>query len=146
VRARQSHFPLGTEAASSATGVSNRKILILDDDPAVAGLYALALENAGHEVIVCTGFEEARDYVKDELPAGLLTDVRVGEYNGLQLAILFRSLSPSAPLLVVSGHEDSVIRKEVEQIGAAFLLKPVAMSELARFFESEAPGSSGRTQ
>jgi len=31
---------------------------------------------------------------------------------------LFRSLSPTAPVLVVSGHEDPVIRKEVAQIGA----------------------------
>lgn len=118
--------------------MGNRKILILDDEPTVAGLYALALEGLGHEAIVCTGFEEARAYIKEHVTDGLLTDVRVGEYNGLQLALLFRSLFPTAPVLVVSGHEDAVIRKEVAQIGATFLLKPVAMDDLARFFESDA--------
>jgi DNA-binding response OmpR family regulator len=104
---------------------------------AIASLYALALEGAGDEVIVCTGYEEPRNSVKNQVPDGLLTDVRVGEYNGLQLGILFRSLSPTAPVLAVSGHEDPVIRKEVAQIGAPFLLKPVEMSELARFFASD---------
>jgi DNA-binding NtrC family response regulator len=127
--------PLGTKSAVSDQCVANRKILVLDDDPTVAALYALALECAGHKVIVCTGFEEARDYVKEHILDGVLTDVRVGEYNGLQPAILFRSLSPSGALLIVSGHEDVVIRKEAEQMGATFLLKPIEMNDLARFFE-----------
>jgi DNA-binding response OmpR family regulator len=128
-------FPLGTKSAVSDRCVTNRKILVLDDDPTVAAVYALALESAGHKVIVCTGFEEARDYVKEHVLDGVLTDVRVGEYNGLQLAILFRSLSPSGALLIVSGHEDGVIRKEAEQMGATFLLKPIEMRDLARFFD-----------
>ncbi len=117
--------------------MGNRKILILDDEPSVAALYAVALESAGHEVVVCTGFEEARAYVKQEVPEGLLTDVRVGEYNGLQLAIFFRSVSPAGALLVVSGHDDVVIRNEAAQIGAAFLLKPVNISDITRFFDRD---------
>lgn len=116
--------------------MGNRKILILDDEPSIAALYAVALEDAGHEVVVCTGYEEARAYVKQDLPRGLLTDVRVGEYNGLQLAIFFRSLSPTGALMVVSGHDDVVIRNEVAQIGATFLLKPVEIDKLTQFFES----------
>jgi DNA-binding NtrC family response regulator len=116
--------------------VANSKILILDDEPSVAALFAVALEGAGHEVVVCTGYEEARAYVKQDVPRGLLTDVRVGEYNGLQLAIFFRSLSPTGALLVVSGHDDVVIRNDVAQIGATFLVKPIDIDELTQFFES----------
>ena len=122
--------------------MATRKILILDDEPAVAALYAMALEGAGHDVVVCTGFEEARAHLKTEVPAGLLTDVRVGEYNGLQLALLFRSVSPEGAVMVVSGHDDAVIRREVADIGASFLLKPVAIDELTRFFKSLAETAS----
>jgi DNA-binding response OmpR family regulator len=142
VRPSHSIIPLGTEAHTPATGVANRKILILEDEPAVAALYAVALESAGHEVVVCTGYEEARAYLKQEVPEGLLTDVRVGEFNGLQLAISFRSVSPTGPLLVVSGHDDPVIRNETAQIGAAFLLKPVRIADLAKFFSSDAETAS----
>ena len=125
--------------------VASRKILVLDDEPAVAGLYALALENAGYEVIVCTRFDEARAYVKDHVLDGVLTDIRVGEYNGLQLAILFRSLRPHGALLIVSGHEDPVIRKEVEQMDATFLLKPIALDDLDRFFARQSNQDSPAT-
>lgn len=114
--------------------MASRTILILDDEPALAGLYAAALEGAGHDVVVCTGFEEARAHLKHDVPAGLVTDVRVGEYNGLQLALLFRSVSPAGAIMVVSGHDDAVIRREAAQMGASFRLKPIQMSELTRFF------------
>lgn len=113
-----------------------RTILILEDDPASAGLYASALGGAGYEPITTTGFEEARKYLKEHLPDALLTDVRVAEYNGLQLALLFRSLSPAGPILVVSGHDDSVIRKEATNVGAQFLLKPVDVDQLIAYFSS----------
>mgnify|MGYP003449530088 CR=1 FL=1 len=114
--------------------MASRTILILDDEPALAGLYAAALEGAGHDVVVCTGFEEARAHLKHDVPAGLVTDVRVGEYNGLQLALLFRTVSPAGAIMVVSGPDDAVIRREAAQMGASFRLKPIQMSELTRFF------------
>ena len=40
------------------------RILILEDDARVANAYAEALREDGNDVTVCTGFEEARDYVK----------------------------------------------------------------------------------
>ena len=119
----------------SLRGNSVRKILILEDDPSVAGLYAEVLGSAGHEVIVHTSFEEARTYLKLNPPDALLADVRVGEYNGLQLAILFRSLSPHAIILVVSGHDDPVIRREAAAIGAEFFVKPVDVDTLTLKFE-----------
>jgi two-component system response regulator RegA len=129
----------GTDAAG---GVASRKILILDDEPAIAALFAAVLKGAGHEVVVCTGFEEARAYVKQAVPEGLLTDVRVGEFNGLHLAIFFRSVSPTGALMVVSGHDDVVIRNEAAQIGAGFMVKPVDMAALTRFFASAEPASN----
>ena len=112
-----------------------RKILILEDDPSVAELYAEVLRSAGHEVIVRTSFEEARTYLKLNPPDALLVDVRVGEYNGLQLAILFRSLSPHAVILVVSGYDDPVIWREAAAIGAEFFTKPIDVDMLRVKFE-----------
>jgi DNA-binding NtrC family response regulator len=122
--------------------VRNGKILILDDEPAVAALYATALEAAGHHAIVCTGYEEARAYLSQEIPQALLTDVRVGQYNGLQLAVVFRSISPDGALLVVSGYDDPVIRNEAAQVGALFLLKPVRLDALVRFFADKVSAGS----
>jgi two-component system, response regulator RegA len=110
------------------------KILILEDDVRVANAYAEALRENGNEVTVCTGFEEARDYLKKDCPDSLLTDIRVGQYNGLQLALLFRSICPEGRVVVVTGHDDSVLKNEVRAMNAEYLVKPVSLAQLRSLF------------
>jgi DNA-binding response OmpR family regulator len=110
------------------------KILILEDDARVANAYAEVLRESGSQVTVCTGFEEARDQLKKDCPDALLTDIRVGQYNGLQLALLFRSICPEGKVVVVTGHDDSVIRKEVSALHADYLVKPVSLAQLRGLF------------
>jgi two-component system response regulator RegA len=114
--------------------MTGARILILEDDPSVADLYARALREDGHEVIVCTRFEDARQHLRGDRPECVLTDVRVGEYNGLQLGLLFRRYSPDGQLVVVTGYDDEVIRKDVDQLNGEFLLKPVRIAQLRRVF------------
>jgi DNA-binding response OmpR family regulator len=110
------------------------RILILEDEPSIAAMYAEVLRAAGNDVSVHTSFEEARTELKHEVPDGLLADVRVKSYNGLHLALLYRSLSPEGVILVVSGLDDPVIRKEAAAIQAEFLVKPIEFSRLTAHF------------
>lgn len=114
--------------------MTQKKILILEDEQAAASLYAGVLHQAGFEVIVCESFPDARACLKEELPDGLLTDVRVGEYNGLQLVHLYRGLSPDGVVVVATGHDDPTIRAETERLGATFLVKPLDIHSLPRHF------------
>jgi DNA-binding NtrC family response regulator len=106
------------------------KILILEDDARVASAYAEALRHDGHDVTVCTGFEEAREYMKGDQPDAVLTDIRVGQYNGLQLVLLFREMCPDGRVVVVTGHDDPVIRREVAARQSEVLQKPVSHHQL----------------
>jgi DNA-binding NtrC family response regulator len=106
------------------------KILILEDDLDVAWVYEKALREDGNTVTVCSSFEDAREHLRREPPDAVLTDVRVGQYNGLQLAMLFRRQSPAGRIVVVTGYDDTVIRKEVGELHAEFLLKPVRIAQL----------------
>lgn len=109
-------------------------ILILEDDPSVCSLYTTTLEADGHRVAVYSNFEAARNACRENPPEGLLTDVRVGPYNGLQLALLFRALNETGPLVVVSGHDDPVIHEEARKIAASFFVKPVDLDVLRQNF------------
>ena len=115
------------------------KILILEDDPDIAWVYEKALREDGNNVTVCASFEEARDRLRHEQPDGVLTDVRVGQYNGLQLALLFRRQSPDGRIVVVTGYDDTVIRKEVGELHGEFLLKPVRIAQLRNAFGAHDP-------
>jgi two-component system, response regulator RegA len=119
--------------------MANGKILILEDDPFIAAMYGRALRRDGNDVTVCTTFKEAREQLKRDQPDTLLTDVRVGEYNGLQLAWLFRTYSPEGCLVVVTGYDDVVIRREVGELRGDFLLKPVEMNRLRTAVRRKAP-------
>ena len=116
------------------------RILLLEDDPGVATVYATALRAEGHHIVVCNNFEDARTELRRNVPDALLTDVRLGEYNGLQAAILFRSLSPDGIIVAVSGHDDPVIRQEVVNLHAEFFLKPIDLEFLTgRFSPTRRP-------
>jgi DNA-binding response OmpR family regulator len=126
--------------------VSGEKILILEDDVDVADIYARTLREEGNEVVVCVRFEDARRQLKVDPPDALLTDIRVGEYNGLQLAHLFRMGSPDGRVVVVSGYDDIVIRKEVSDLNARFFVKPVRLSELKAAFAARHAHSANPTR
>ncbi len=113
------------------------KILILEDDPYVADIYARLLRGEGNDVTVCTRFEDARTQLKQNPPDSMLTDVRVGGYNGLQLALLFRRQSPDGRVVVVTAYDDAVIRKEVKDIDGQFLVKPVKLARLKSAFVAQ---------
>ena len=106
------------------------KILILEDDPEVARVLQAALSEDGNSVTVCGTYEQAREHLRHEQPDAVVTDVRVGEYNGLQLALLFRRASPDGRVVVVTGYDDAVIRRDVGDLHGEFLLKPVNIAEL----------------
>ena len=110
------------------------EILILEDDLDVRTVYASALQGAGHHVRVYSSFEDARKALRESVPDGLLTDVRVGSYNGLQLALLFRAMAENGPILVVSGHDDAVIQEEARRIPAVFRVKPVSIDAILSEF------------
>jgi DNA-binding response OmpR family regulator len=106
------------------------KILILEDDPEIARVFHAALSEDGNCVTVCRTFEQAREHLRLEQPDAVITDVRVGEYNGLQLALLFRRCSPDGRVVVITGYDDAVIRKDVGDLHGEFLLKPVGIAQL----------------
>jgi FixJ family two-component response regulator len=63
-------------------------------------------------------------------PDVLVTDIRLGEYNGLQLVVQAGTLDRAPSVIVTSGYEDPVLAAEAARLGATFLRKPVQPSEL----------------
>lgn len=111
-----------------------RRLLIVDDDVALANAIERSLEEAGCEVVAHTTFEGARHALRSEKFDGLLTDVRLGAFNGIQLAVVARDLYPDMRIVVFSGFDDPVLRSEAEHINATYVVKPVSGEELSRLF------------
>lgn len=111
------------------------RLLIVDDDVSLLDAMHRALKESVQRIVACNSFEVARQTLKDEPFDALITDVRLGAFNGLQLAVMARDMYPDIKLIVFSGFDDPVLRADAEQIGATYLVKPVGSMVLLKLLE-----------
>ena len=123
------------ELNSTLPSSNLQRVLVVDDEVSVLEGLAMAFESAGREVVACRTFEDARNRLMSEPFHCVVTDVRLGAFNGLQLAIIARSRNPATRIIVFSGFDDPVLRGEADQIGATYLVKPVAAERLLELVE-----------
>lgn len=88
------------------------------------------LTSAGLSVTATDNFSDARALLVAQLPLVLVTEIRLGAYNGLHLALRGRSMRPYMTVVVTSGFPDAVLQREAERLGATFVPKPVTTPEL----------------
>ena len=98
------------------------------DRESLDGLVAV-MAGAGYRVTGVQSFEEGR-LALDASPDVLVTDIRLGAYNGLQLIIRGRALNPGLRAIVVTAHPDVVVRREAEQLDAVYMIAPVDPARL----------------
>lgn len=107
----------------------HNRILLVEDDDATRGGLSKLLERAGYDVVATVGVPEGRRVLEQAPPDLLITDVRLGAFNGLQL--LTMSLAgPTIPAIVTTGFPDPVLEAQVREFGATYLLKPIEPSGL----------------
>lgn len=108
-------------------------------------LAARWLERAGYDVVTANNFSDARAEIRVWRPHVVVTDIRLGEFNGIQLGILAREACPEAVLVIVSGWDDPVLRREVADLRATFIKKPlrelVLLSILGEASDPPDPGT-----
>lgn len=108
----------------------SKRVLIVDDEVAVLETLAKLVASGGYEVDTRSSFEEAKEYLVAHAPDILVTDVRLGAFNGLQLALIMRAEHPRCPIVVLSAYDDPLLRQEAAHCQAAYLTKPVSKKEL----------------
>jgi len=119
---------------------AGKQVLVVDDDRAVLGLVEHWLAAAGFSVVTRDRFETAKEYLSANTPDVLLTDVRLGAFNGLQLVILAKELGPQTTTVVMSAYDDPALRKEAQACGAAYITKPFTLEQvLAAVTNTAAP-------
>jgi len=109
---------------------AGKMVLVVDDDRAVLGLIVHWLTAAGFSVVACDGFEAAKQSLSATLPDVLLTDVRLGAFNGLQLVIFAKERGPQTTTVVMSAYDDPALKKEALVCGAAYITKPFTREQV----------------
>ena len=106
------------------------RVLVVDDDRSLLDAIQRAFTEGGQKVVAHSTFEGARQALREDNFDALVTDVRVGAFNGVQLAVIARDSRPLIRIIVFSGYDDAVLRHDAESIGATYRVKPVSFGEL----------------
>lgn len=109
---------------------TSRRVLIVDDDQILLQALARLIERAGHHVESCNGYGTAKILLASNPPDVLIADVRLGEFNGLQLIVRAKLAHPHVAAIVLTGFDDPVVRDQASSMGATYLVKPVTSERL----------------
>jgi DNA-binding response OmpR family regulator len=111
--------------------------LLVDDNPSVVRVVSRMLVHAGYDTTTSTDFRTGLAELKGASPDVFVVDVRLGEFNGLQLAITARRQRPEVRIVVISAWDDPTLRAQAEACTAAYLTKPFTFSELLNAINSD---------
>ena len=102
-------------------------LLIVEDDRATREGLKQLITNAGYRAVTAGTFQEAAQALRSDNPDLMIVDVRLGEYNGLQLII---TAERRIPAIVLTGYADPVVEDEARHEGAEYLVKPIETQAL----------------
>lgn len=104
------------------------RIFIVDDEFVISWSVGRILSAKGFETHTFTDPREALRNAPSEIPNLLITDVRMPEMSGIELAIKLQSVCPECKVLLMSGHTlTDELLESAREMGHAFdlLRKPV---------------------
>jgi CheY-like chemotaxis protein len=80
------------------------KVLVADDEPVIADTLAMILNQSGFETRAVYSGEKALEMASSFRPQMLISDVIMGDLNGIDAAIRIRELLPEIKVLLFSGQ------------------------------------------
>ena len=110
-------------------------VLVADDEPAIRGALARALEGLGHRVVVATDGEEASAAIESHFFDRILLNVRMPRRGGdaLYEDLKVRRPDVAAKVIFLTGDAGADgTRTLVRDAGRLTLLKPFSLDDLRR--------------
>jgi len=119
------HVPLGR----------GEKIMVVDDEPALAMLTCKRMEKIGYSADFFTSSIEALERFEENPHAFdmIITDQTMPEMTGINLTRRVLAIRPDMPVIICTGYSETLNEVEAIEIGAVALLgKPLDRTILAR--------------
>ncbi len=107
------------------------RILVIEDESALAGNICEALRDGGHEAEAVGSAEAALAHLREASPDLLLLDVGLPQMDGLEFLGTIRARRIETPVIVLTAHGSISSAVQAMKLGAAdFLTKPIDMDAL----------------
>ena len=107
------------------------KLLLVEDDQSLGALLALELRRSGYDVEFVKTGEDALQRLSATLYDAVLTDLRLGAMDGIQVLQEAKRAQPETEVLVLTGHGSIDTAVQAMKHGAFdYMTKPVQPEEL----------------
>ncbi len=115
------------------TGTITR-ILLVEDDPGIAKLLRVVLEQNGYEVICLGDADEANSLISKEEFDLIVTDIQLpSTLNGIELSLNAKKLNPNQKIILISGltsQTEVEKHQELRSSDVAFFAKPFTFTDV----------------
>ncbi len=119
------------------------RVLLVDDHPLVRDGVRMRLEATPHIRVAAEagGVQEALDLAAAVAPDIVLTDIRMPDGSGIQLAAAFRERFPLVRVMVLSMHQDAEYVRRAVGLGVrGYVLKDAPAAQLVQAIETVRSG------
>ncbi|MBU1109569.1 MAG: response regulator [Candidatus Riflebacteria bacterium] len=129
--------------------MTEKKILVADDEPHILRIVKDKLSNAGFSVIAVTNGEEAFTAAKSEAPDLILLDVMMPKMNGFEVCKKLRqdALFKSTPIILLTARGQESDMKTGFDAGATdYITKPFSPRQLLETVKAKLDIGNVKTQ
>ncbi len=112
-----------------------RTILYIEDDPASREVVLRALEQAGYEVLLAERGLEGIDLARKMTPDLILTDIRLPDLNGREVATMLRKNSQfrDTPIVAITAYDHTGEREMALAAGLdGYIVKPINVDDFQK--------------
>lgn len=114
------------------------RVLIIEDDPLIARIVEIKLENRGYQVMLASDGQEGLDAVRQHKPDVVLLDVMMPVMDGYQVLRILRGEAEFATLPVImltaKGQERDIM-SGLKEGATDYIVKPFSPSEVVERVE-----------
>lgn len=87
-----------------------KKILIVDDEPAILRIVGVAMRSAGHEIGTAGDGLDGLMKFREQRWDVIITDRAMPRMNGEEMTAAIKAIAPDVPVILITGLPDSVAR------------------------------------
>jgi DNA-binding response OmpR family regulator len=123
---------------------SRKRVLVIDDEPAVLNFIKAGLSAAGYQVSTTTDGEEGLRLVNSAAPDVLVVDVFMRPFTGFEVLERLRAFS-KLPVIVFTARND-IGAMALEEGASAYLAKPFKPEQLVAVIEDVLKAQQNRSR
>ncbi len=113
--------------------MNKKRILVVDDSPAVIKRLTMIIESLGHEVVgTAANGLEAIARSRELQPDAITMDIQMPEMDGLEATTHILRDSPDKPIVIITAHgQEKTVLKAISIGAKHFICKPIDKDKVA---------------